>query len=56
MSLLALQDCFLFFPDTITPTDHTSEMKCCDADEAMSGKRTYLNMPESTSNPHILRH
>lgn len=42
--------------DTITPTDHTSEMKRWDADEVMSGKRTYLNMPGTMSNPHILRH
>lgn len=43
--------------DTITPTDRTSEMKCCDADEAMEWrKEEYLNMPETMSNPHILRH
>lgn len=53
---LALLDWFSTSTDTMTPTDDTSEMKCCDADEAMSGKRTYLNMPETMSNPQILRH
>ncbi|TNN57049.1 hypothetical protein EYF80_032714 [Liparis tanakae] len=43
--------------DTITPADRTSEMKCRDADEAMEWrKEEYLNMPETMSNPHILRH
>lgn len=56
VSLLALQDSFSSSSDTITPTDHTSEMKYCHQDEAMSGKRTFLNMPGTMSNPHILRH
>lgn len=42
--------------DTITQTDHASEMKCCDADDVTRGKRIYLNMPETMSNPYILRH
>lgn len=51
MSLLAPFSSSL---DTITPTDHTSEMKCCDVDETMGGKTTYLNMPATMSNPHSL--
>lgn len=41
----------------VAPQRHnnTSEMKYCDADGAVSGKRTYQNMPGTISNPHILR-
>lgn len=37
---------FSLSSDTVPSTAQTSQMKHCDADEATSGKRTHLNMPQ----------